>query len=515
MASTTTDHLFRLIKSMTKAEKRSFKLYVNRSGGAGDDALFVQLFDVLDKQPAYDEEGIFQKVPDLKRSQLSNIKRHLYRQILSSLRLLHISKNGDIEIREEIDFARILYNKGHFQQSLKVLDRIKGIARDSNQDLLHLEIVDFEKMIESRHISDSIENRIDELAAESEHCHQVVANITRLSNLALKMFGFYVKTGHVKNESEAHYVTEYFKSNLPNLHYDQLSFYEKVYHCQSYVWYYYILQNFPLHFRYTQRWVDLFEDKPDMKSSDPELYLRGMNSLLTALFYMGRHDRYLQVLKQMEVFIARMADDFDTNLEIQAFTFLYTAKINKHYLEGTFSEGLYLVPELVEKLERYDEFLDPHRKLIFYYKIACLYFGSGDNGKAVDYLNDIINYKAGSLFSDIQCYARILYLIAHFELGNYSLLEYLVKSVYRFLAKMEDLNQVQREILTFLRREIRTSPRELRRAFIQLKARLEKLQDQPNERRSFLYLDIISWLEAKIEGKTVAAVIREHFLEKH
>lgn len=514
MASTATDHLFSLIKSMTKAEKRSFKLYANRSGGAGDSALFVQLFDVLDKQAGYDEEGIFHKIPELKRSQLSNMKRHLYKQILTSLRLLHISKNIDIEIREEIDFARVLYNKGHFQQSLKLLDRIKALAFQTHQDLLHLEIVEFEKMIESRHITRSIESRADDLTSESDKRQQVVSNVTRLSNLALKMFSFYVKTGHAKNESESLFITEFFKSNLPEVQYDKLTFFEKIFFCQSHVWYYYILQNFPMHFRYTQRWVDLFDEYPDMKTKDPELYLRGLHSLLTALFYTAKHEKFCQVLKQMERFIASTAEEFDTNLEVQAFTFLYTAKINKHYLEGSFNEGLFLVPELVEKLKRYDEFLDSHRTLVFYYKIACLYFGSGDNGRAIDYLNEIINYRAGTLLSDIQCYARILHLIAHFELGNYGLLEYLVKSVYRFLSKMEDLNVVQKEILSFLRKEIRTDPKDMRRAFIQLKAKLEKLQDHPNERRSFLYLDIISWLESKLEGKTVAQVIREKFERK-
>ncbi|MFQ5447715.1 MAG: hypothetical protein ACE5FF_12350, partial [Saprospiraceae bacterium] len=122
-----------------------------------------------------------------------------------------------------------------------------------------------------------------------------------------------------------------------------------------------------------------------------------------------------------------------------------------------------------------------------------------------------INYKAGTLVSDIQCYARILHLIAHFELGHFALLEYLVKSVYRFLAKMEDLNVVQREILYFLRKELRTNPAHLQHAFIQLKNKLGKLKDHPSERRSFLYLDIISWLESKIQNRPVQEVIREKF----
>jgi hypothetical protein len=59
--------------------------------------------------------------------------------------------------------------------------------------------------------------------------------------------------------------------------------------------------------------------------------------------------------------------------------------------------------------------------LVFYYKIASLYFGSGDNEKAIDYLNKIINEKA-DLRTDLQCYSRLLHLIAHYELGNFELL---------------------------------------------------------------------------------------------
>ena len=55
--------------------------------------------------------------------------------------------------------------------------------------------------------------------------------------------------------------------------------------------------------------------------------------------------------------------------------------INKHFIEGSFTEGLKLVPDIEEKLKEYEIYLDRHRILVFYYKIACLYFGSGDYEK--------------------------------------------------------------------------------------------------------------------------------------
>ena len=54
MPNRSTDILFQLIKSLEKAEKRHFKLYINRSSGK-EDLKIVRLFDALDKQKDYDE----------------------------------------------------------------------------------------------------------------------------------------------------------------------------------------------------------------------------------------------------------------------------------------------------------------------------------------------------------------------------------------------------------------------------------------------------------------------------
>ena len=60
-----------------------------------------------------------EKTPAIKKQQLSNSKAHLYRQILASLRLIKHEDNIDIQLHEQMDYARILYNKGLYLQSLK------------------------------------------------------------------------------------------------------------------------------------------------------------------------------------------------------------------------------------------------------------------------------------------------------------------------------------------------------------------------------------------------------------
>jgi hypothetical protein len=195
--------------------------------------------------------------------------------------------------------------------------------------------------------------------------------------------------------------------------------------------------------------------------------------------------------------------------------YLATAKINKHFLEGSFSEGLKIVPHIEENLKKYELFLDRHRVLVFYYKIACLYFGAGKNEKAIDYLNKIINWKV-DLRTDLQCYARLLHLIAHYELGNFELLEYLTKSVYRFMAKMQSLTAVEEEMFNFLRQSFRVSAHALKPEFEKLLEKLKNYEHNHFETRAFSYLDVISWLESKINNVPVQDIIRKkHLLEAH
>ncbi|WP_126247256.1 hypothetical protein [Chitinophaga rhizosphaerae] len=513
MSNTQNDALFILIKTLTKAEKRNFQLAFNRDN-TKEDVLFIQLFNALDKMKEYDDEQILRRVPDIKKQQLSNIKAHLYKHLLTTLRLLYKTKDALIELREQLDYARVLYNKGLYNQSLKILAKAKVSAREQEEVMLHFEIVEFEKLIETRHITRSLDNRAEELSDESRLINEQLNNVSRLSTLALRMYGLYLKLGHARDEKDTLMLRSFFDTNLPPVQHQQMSFYERIYLYQAYCWYYYILQDFVMYYRYTQKWVDLFSEYPALKDADVDLYIKAMHNLLTAHFHTMNHDKFTEVLQEMENFITEKEESLNENTRTNAFVYLYTGKVNRHFLDGTFSEGLKLVAEVEEKISEHQLTVDQHRVLVFYYKIACLYFGSGDNDNAIVYLNKIIQLKIGNLRADIQCFARILHLIAHYELENYSLVEYLIKSVYHFIAKNKDLSQVMEEILKFLRKNMYANPRALRTAFRDLKGKLEIIAKNPYERRSYLYLDIVSWLESKIEGIPVQEVIQQKFRNK-
>jgi tetratricopeptide (TPR) repeat protein len=182
-------------------------------------------------------------------------------------------------------------------------------------------------------------------------------------------------------------------------------------------------------------------------------------------------------------------------------------------MQGTFQEGLKLVPYIEAQLADNALYIDQHRVLVFNYKIATLYFGSGDYNTCIDYLRRIINDHV-DLRNDLQCYARLLHLMAHYELGNAELIETsLIKSVYRFMAKMENLTVVEEEMFRFLRNSFQMPAKEVKTALKDFLQKIKHYEKNRFETRAFAYLDVISWVESKVYSKTMSTIIHDKYLK--
>lgn len=506
MTSNQNDSLFVLVKSLSKSEKRQFKLYVNRLG-VNADAKFLALFNLLDKMNDYDENEIL-KSGIVKKQQLSNLKAHLYKQILVSLRLNPVNQNIRVQIREQLDFATILYHKGLYKQSLKILDKAKSMAIENQEKVIAYEIVELEKIIETQYITRSISGRADELAIQAKQLSMQNVLTSKLSNLSLQLYGIMLKYGYVKTDAEYQWVTDYYKSHLPQVNFSELGFREKLWYYKAQLWYSFLIQDFLSCYKYASKWVELFYENETMIFQNPVFFLKGNNYLMESMFFVKNRTGFKEVLQRLEQTLEHPDFPKNDNLEVLEFLYLNSNKCNLHFMEGTFEEGLKLEKRINEGLKIHQNRIDEHHVMVLYYKLACMYFGSGDNRSCIRYLKKIIENKNLSMREDLMCFARLLSLVAHYEAGMDYHLELQLKSTYKFLLKMNDLHKVQKEIIKFMRNLGEIYPHELKDALIQLHTSLKQYENHPYERRAFLYLDILSWLESKIENKPIGEIIR-------
>lgn len=501
------NNVFVLIKSLTKSEKRQFKLYVGRLEG-NSESKFVALFNILERMERYDEKEILQKT-GISKGQLSNSKANLYRQVLISLRLTPQQQTTQIVIREQLDFATILYNKGLYQQSLRVLEKAKILAIENFENNIAFEIVEFEKLIETQFITRSMFSRADDLAVIAKELSVKNVLASKLSNLSLQLYSFLLKNGYAKSEDDYLNTKTYFFYHLPAFEFDELSFREKLYFFMAQLWYSFIVQDFLSSYKYASKWVQLFKNHPKMIETNPVLFLKGNNYLLESLYYLRYPTKFKKVLEKFKAATAQTNFRFNDNTKVLRFLYMRYNEINFHFLKGSFQDGIATITSIERELIDLNSKIDAHHIMVFYYKFACLHFGADQHEKCIHYLDKIVNNKELGMREDLMCYARILRLISHYELGKDEEIEALILSTFKFLIKMNDMHRVQAEMIVFLRSLNRIYPSQLKSAFESLYEKLKELENHPFEKRSFLYLDILSWLESKIGGKSIQSVVLE------
>lgn len=497
MSSSKSSDLFYLIKAMTKAEKRTFKLYAKRGGGTKH--LFIKLFDLLDGMESISDSYILDKMKIESRSQYSNLKRHLYSQIMSSLRMLNVDKQPNIKVREYIDMAYVLYGKGLYLQALNILKVAKQLCQKYGTDLSLLTIVEIEKNIHSRHITRLRDEEFEQLIKSTESISHSITDRILLTNLKMNLHKQYLRVGHVKNEKELIKLTTYFQSKISTVEYKELGTMEQIYYCQCYVWYYYIVDDYRSCLKYAKLWVDIFNQSIDLQRRDYNLYLRGYHYVLTSAFNIADLETHQKYQDELEKYRKDTYSKFDKNNKIFSFLYTHTARLNSTFLSKDFQKGLNYVPKTLARLKRYRNELDQHKIMVMHYKIAWIYIGAGMPHKALIFLESIISLQRKSLREDIQSYARIMHLMALYDMEDFDgILKVLRKYKYYF-EQVKEINQLQVVALKYFN-SISTAPLfEKHEIHINYHAEFLRIKKNKFEKRAYLYLDIIYWMERKIK----------------
>ena len=507
MPKTQKESLFRLIKSLSKSEKRQFKIYVNRLE-SNTDKKFIALFDLLDKMSVYDEQKIGNS-KIVKREQLSNVKSHLYRQILVSLRLSISTNNKRLQLREQLDYVYILYNKGLYEQSLQMLQRVKAQAVKLDERATEFQAIEFEKAVQTQYLSKTSFDYVSEIATQSTKIASQNEVTAKLSSLALLLYAKNVHYGYVKNDKEFKDITTFFESHIEEIDLENAGFSESFWYYKSYLLYSILVQDLLSAYKFANKWVELFYMSPDMIQLHPVFFIRGHQHLFEILYLLKYMSKFKIALERFESTLAQPSFPKNHNISPYIFMGRYNNKINFHFLEGSFDEAIPLIPDVLNGVVQHVDQLDQHHIMVLYYKIACIYFGAGNLQKCIEYLQLIISDKSLRVHQDLMCFSRVLNVVAHYDAGLDYELETQVKQTYKFLLKMDELQAVQKEMIRFMRSLTDIYPNELKHAFRQLHTSLKCFENDPYEKRSFLYLDILSWLESKIENRSIGEIIRQ------
>lgn len=160
--------LFRLVKSLTKSEKRYVRLYLDRPRGRKS-VLYARLWDALLDLPVYEEDQLLHKLGDpAVIRQLPVAKTRLFEAILDALGQQYDEGTVTARLLKTIATTELLYARNLGEQALRRLKKARQLAESFDRWDLALAIVRWQLRITSRMALPNKEKRVQEMIREAE-----------------------------------------------------------------------------------------------------------------------------------------------------------------------------------------------------------------------------------------------------------------------------------------------------------------------------------------------------------
>ncbi|MBI3136744.1 MAG: hypothetical protein HYZ14_18870 [Bacteroidetes bacterium] len=499
--------LFSLIKSLTKSEKRFFKL--NSALQAGDKN-YLKIFDFIEAQHKYDEEDLKDEFKHETFIQhLPSEKNHLYKLILKSLRSYYSEQSVSSILKQEIKNVEILYNKALYRECNKFVKRAKTLAAEYEKFYYHYELINWEKkLLEEAYESGIFDQNLDELIKEESEVIEKLRNLAEYQILYSRINYIFRSGGFTRNETERKVVNEIAdyhlikgKNTALSTRATTICYYIKGLCSASTRDYEDALINF-------RKAKSVMDRQAKIRDDIQQRYINTLSFLLNC--YIDVHDfkNAENILEELNALLDNKAFD-SPDSRVRIFTATYIGKLQLYNRQGNFERAMELEPVIEKELETLEEKINKEKHLLFNYNLAYTNFGAGDYKRALKYINVVLNDNEKQLRQDIYSFSRIFNLIIHFELNNHDFIEYDIKSAARFLNKFEKDYEVESLFVAEMKSLAKmNSPAERRRIFEQFDAQLEELLKIDRENVILEYFDLRAWIKSKLSGSSFSDSIK-------
>lgn len=501
--------LFDLIKSLTKAEKRQFKLHGARHT-IGEKNTYVELFDAIDRQSEYDEEALLQSNPHLKKKDVRSMKSYLYDLILRTLRSQTMNRSVSARVRYQIDKAEILIEKNLYSQASRLLARTKKTIQSKGLLVLELEVLLLESSLKVRMEKTNSLRRHQELHTQRMEVLSKLEVNAHYYDLFMQIHYFQLKVSSTHIASHYDELESIMQSKfLQNIELASTVFAELQFH-EIHLRYCYLTEDPRAALEHTRNKIDLLHRHPSWLSSHLYEYVYTCGNLLVALVQFNLYDEFLEKLAGLKKL---RSPDFPYPVDLDLN--IYYAEIAFFLRQCQFQEAIQLIPEVEAFLDRSQSQIETSVLLSFHLAFAITLLEAGSIAEAIYWGERVLSFAGVEKYGRFADEARLISLIAYFEFGDTQVLESKIRGAYRKLREKKKLLAFEQMLLRFLRQLPNTmNSKELKKAFVSFRDELLQLQEGKDANAGIPQFDIAYWLESKIRKEPFSSVLYEHRVRK-
>jgi hypothetical protein len=489
---------------MTPSEKRYFKRF-GLLQQKKDSNKYILLFDAINEQNEYDEQALLKQFKGYDFiNNFSEIKKYLFNQIQKALRNYHSQSSVDIILYNYLSDISVLYGKELYVECSRIIKKAKKIATKHEKFSLLLLLNEWKRnVLRISHHVDGIQNYLDKEVTKDQEYISCVENESVFFNKSLEL------TLHLRKKGPDHEITS--DIGLPDEG-------PKTFRAKRYFFLQKSMEGYMEYddekiFEASSGDVKIFEENPHFIDAIPKQYIISLSNLLDSC---ANKIKYNDVFDENMLKITKVLDDysFDAEFIAKERLLVYIIKCKVYSFRGHF-ENLKLVRE--ELKAQYDVTSKKGYKtqdldIYVHDNLMRSALITEDFSAALESYNDILQLNLGSYREDLQMETRLLGLIPHFELGNWLLLESMVRSALRLLQRKHSHFKLGKLFLEAIKKcvIIKQQPNHQESDVVLLLQQLKiDALSITSKHRLADYILFIGWIDSKLTKNSITQCIFE------
>jgi hypothetical protein len=433
-----------LILSMTMNEKRHFKIF-NKKLNFESRSKHLLLFDLINKYEKIDEKLIKEYLFEHGYS-INNISydiNYLHKLLLKSLNDFHSEKTTSLKIKENLKSVEILFYKGLYEQSLKLIEKTKKICAKNENLALMIELLNWEKKCSgysyglqaAKLVNENITIHIDKITK-----NKIISDLYYRSYI-LKNASVKDSNEKVHAEMDALINSEEFRSIDVN----GSSFVVQIFYNLIFANYYHVIKDKKQELKFLEKAIEITNENEFYKKENPLNY--------TSIFI-----RIIDIYKKTSdtVFYKKIEElrGFENSLDFQKevlaeriFVHSNQAELDFLIFNNEIEKARNKMYDLIKNLDENKFNIEPYYYIAIYYQFAAVYLLDDVYSKSLKYVNKILNENKMVDRPNTYIKTEILNIIVHFKLGNYTLVFHCLDNFKKKYSKRYKLSYIEMHLL--------------------------------------------------------------------
>lgn len=433
-----------LILSMTMNEKRHFKIF-NKKLNFESQSKHLLLFDLINKYERIDEKLTKECLIDQGYS-VNNISydiNYLHKLLLKSLNDFHSEKTTSLKVKENLKSVEILFYKGLYEQSLKLIEKTKKICGKNENLALMIELLNWEKKC----MGYSYGVQAAKIVNENITIH--IGKLTENKIISDLYYRSYIlKNTTVKDSNDKLYaqIDELINDvDFKSINYSNSSFVVQIFYNLILANYYHVLKDKKQELVFLERAIEITNEHEFYKKENP-------------LDYASIFIRIIDIYKKTSnsVFYKKIEElrSFENSLDFQKEVLAERIFVHSHQAELDFllfnneiAQAQLQMHELIKNLDDNKFIIEPYYYMAIYFQFAAVYLLDGVFSKSLKYVNKILNENNMVDRPNTYIKTELLNIIVHFKLGNYTLVFHCLDNFRKKYNKRYNLSFIETYLL--------------------------------------------------------------------